>query len=68
MLAATRAAEALTESPRQMRIPGGGPDLAVSEQLGDHGQALAQRQRPRREGIMARPWQRRKREMAAETF
>ena len=39
--------------PRQMRIPGGGPDLAVPEQLGDHGQALAQRQRPRREGMPA---------------
>ena len=32
---------------RQMRIPGGGLHLRVTEQLPDHGQALAQGRRPR---------------------
>ena len=43
MLAATRAAEGLDRIPRQMRIARRGLDLAVAEQLRDHGQALAQR-------------------------
>ena len=35
----------------QMRIPGGGADLGVSEQFADHAQALAERERPRGVGV-----------------
>ena len=51
MLAATRAAEALTEIRRQMRITRRGLDLAVTEQLRDIGQAFSQRQRSRKKGV-----------------
>ena len=43
----------LDRIPLQMRIARRGPDLAVAEQLRDHGQALAKRQRPRSEAVTA---------------
>ena len=36
---------------REMRVSGGGLDLRVTEKAGDHGQALAERQGPRRPGV-----------------
>ena len=36
---------------REMRVSGGGLDLRVTEKSGDHRQALAKRQSPRRPGV-----------------
>ena len=47
MLPVIRAAAFWMEIPRQMRIPGGRLNLRVTEQLADHREALAERQRPR---------------------
>ena len=49
MLTVTRAAYLLTEFPRKMRVAGRRLDLAVPEQLPDHGQTLAKRACARRD-------------------
>ena len=48
MLSAIRAAEFVHGVARQMRIACRGLDLAVAEQLSDHRETFAERQRPRR--------------------
>ena len=51
MLTAIRSSDFLTESARKMRVARGRFDPAVTEEPADDRQALAERERPRGEGV-----------------